>query len=142
MGEDRYHLERFIAAQDADGTYGRAVDELRQGHKTTHWMWFVFPQVAGLGQSPTSKGFAISSLVEAEAYLRHAVLGPRLIECTDIVVRTEDRSAVQIFGGVDAQKFHSSMTLFMRAEPAEPLFRQAVAGYFRGFPDEATDQRL
>src|SRR6267142_4504064 len=97
MTSDKYNLARFVEAQNADGTYERAVAELRRGQKTSHWMWFVFPQIAGLGQSSTSRFFAISSLEEARAYLQHAVLGPRLIEAARIVAETDGRSAEQIF---------------------------------------------
>jgi uncharacterized protein (DUF1810 family) len=139
---DPYDLERFVAAQNNDGTYDRAIDELRRGRKTSHWMWFVFPQIAGLGQSPTSKRFAISSLDEAKAYLQHPVLGPRLIECTDVVATTQDGSAEQTLGGIDAVKLYSSMTLFLRAAPDEPLFGQVLDKYFGGLPDPATDRRV
>ncbi|HEV2885951.1 MAG TPA: DUF1810 domain-containing protein [Jatrophihabitans sp.] len=135
-------LERFVQAQDAGMTFDRAVAELRQGRKTSHWMWFVFPQVAGLGQSPTSKRFAISSLSQARAYLRHPVLGPRLIECARILAQRHDRSAQQIFGDLDARKLQSSMTLFARAAPEEAVFAQVLDRYFDGAPDPATDQRL
>src|SRR5580704_15858469 len=105
--DDPYDLERFVAAQDAGGPGGSVFDtalaELRRGRKTSHWMWFVFPQIAGLGQSPTSRRFAISSLEEAQAYLGHPVLGPRLIETTKAIVGLEGRSAIQIFGAIDAQ---------------------------------------
>jgi uncharacterized protein (DUF1810 family) len=137
-----YDLERFVVAQDSGRTYERAVAELRSGHKDSHWMWYVFPQIAGLGQSPTSKRFAISSLDEAKAYLSHPVLGPRLIECTRALATTADRTATQIFGGIDAQKLRSSMTLFRRADPAEPLFTQVLDRYFDGIADPATDLRL
>jgi uncharacterized protein (DUF1810 family) len=136
------HLERFVTAQNAGGTYDRAIGELRRGHKTSHWMWFVFPQIAGLGHSQMSRTFAISSLEEAKAYLQHPVLGPRLLECARVVTNAQTGSAEQIFGGIDAQKLHSSMTLFMRAEPAEPLFAQVLERYFDGLPDAATDQRV
>jgi uncharacterized protein (DUF1810 family) len=139
---DHDQLERFVQAQDAGGTYSRAVAELRQGRKVSHWMWFVFPQIAGLGQSATSKRFAIASLAEARAYLRHPVLGPRLLECASIVAQLEDRSAERIFGGIDARKLHSSMTLFLRAAPEEAVFAQVLDQYFDGAPDAATDQRL
>ena len=135
-------LERFVVAQDAGGAYSRAVLELRQGSKTSHWMWFVFPQLAGLGQSAMSKKFAISSLEQAQAYLGHPVLGPRLVECASILAQLRDRSAQQIFGGVDAVKLRSSMTLFARAAPAEAAFAQVLERYFDGVPDPATDQRL
>jgi len=140
--DDPYDLGRFVAAQDAGGTYGDATAELRRGRKTGHWMWFVFPQIAGLGQSQTSRRFAISSLEEARAYLAHPVLGPRLIECASVVAGVRGRSAEQIFGGVDAQKLRSSVTLFLRAAPGEPVFSQVLGQYFGGVPDPATDRRL
>jgi len=135
-------LEHFVQAQDAGGTYQRAVAELRQGRKVSHWMWFVFPQIAGLGQSPTSKRFAIGSLEQARAYLRHPVLGPRLRECASILAGQQGRSAHQIFGDVDAQKLRSSMTLFARAAPDEAVFTEVLDQYYDGMPDPATDQRL
>ena len=140
--DDPYNLERFVAAQDADGTYQSALDELRAGRKTSHWMWFVFPQIAGLGQSPTSRRYAISSLAEAAAYLEHPVLGPRLREAAQILASLKGRGADQIFGGVDAMKLRSSMTLFDRAAPEEPLFAEVLTRYFDGIPDHATDARL
>ena len=140
--DDPYYLQRFVIAQDRDGTYDRAVDELRRGTKETHWMWFVFPQIAGLGQSATSRQFAISSLDEAKAYLTHAVLGPRMIECVDLVLKTPDANPDQIFGEIDALKLHSSMTLFLRAAPDEPRFAKVLDQYFDGLPDTATDQRV
>lgn len=140
--DDPYYLQRFVIAQDRDGTYDRAVDELRRGSKESHWMWFVFPQIAGLGQSTTSKQFAISSLDEAKAYLLHAVLGPRLIECTELVAKTPGSDPEEIFGEIDAVKLHSSMTLFLRAAPNEPRFQQILDQYFDGQPDAATAQRV
>ena len=140
--DDPYDLRRFTDAQDAGGTYPRAVAELRRGRKTSHWMWFVFPQIAGLGQSPTSRAFAICGLAEARAYLAHPVLGPRLVECAAILAEAEGRSAEQIFGGLDAQKLRSCVTLFSRADPDEPVFGQVLDRYFGGVPDPATDQRL
>jgi uncharacterized protein (DUF1810 family) len=113
---DSWRLERFVAAQERGGTYQRAVAELQAGTKVSHWMWFVFPQVAGLGMSAMSREYAISSVAEARAYLAHPVLGPRLRECTRIVEATEGRSAEAIFGPVDAVKLRSSMTLFAAAE--------------------------
>jgi uncharacterized protein (DUF1810 family) len=142
MMDDPYDLQRFVDAQDAGGAYERAVAELRRGRKRSHWMWFVFPQVAGLGQSPASKRFAISSLAEARAYLRHPVLGPRLAESAGILGQLPDRDANQIFGGLDAQKFRSSMTLFLRAAPAEAPFGKILRQYFGGVPDPATDRLL
>ena len=137
-----YDLERFVAAQNANGTYDRAVEELRRGRKTSHWMWFVFPQIAGLGRSDMSRRYAIASLDEAKAYLAHPVLGPRLRECAGLVAQVQGQSAEQIFGGIDAQKLQSSMTLFLRAAPDEPLFKQVLDRYFDGRVDPATDQRI
>jgi uncharacterized protein (DUF1810 family) len=142
MMDDPFDLERFVAAQDAAGIYDQATAELRRGRKTSHWMWFVFPQIAGLGHSQMSRKFAISSLQEARAYLAHPVLGPRLTECARILAGTRGRSAEQIFGGLDAQKLHSSVTLFLRADPGEPIFGQVLSQYFDGLPDLATDQHL
>jgi uncharacterized protein (DUF1810 family) len=140
--DNPYDLQRFVAAQDAGGTYDRVVEELQVGRKTSHWMWFVFPQIAGLGQSAMSREFAISSLEEARAYGRHPVLGPRLIECAGIVAGGPGRSAAEIFGGIDAQKLQSSMTLFMRAMPETPQFGAVLDRYFAGQSDPATDARL
>jgi uncharacterized protein (DUF1810 family) len=140
--EDPYDLQRFVAAQDAGGTYDRAVAELRAGRKTSHWMWFVFPQIAGLGYSPASRRYAITSLEEARAYVAHPVLGARLVECARILTGVPGRTAEQVFGDIDAQKLHSSATLFMRAAPGEPAFRQVLDQYFGGMPDPATDQRI
>ena len=140
--DDPYDLGRFVAAQDAGGTYESAVAELRRGRNTGHWMWVVFPQMAGLGQSHMSRRFAICSLEEARAYLAHPVLGPRLIECASVVAGVRGRSAEQIFGGVDAQKLRSSVTLFLRAAPGEPVLSQVLGQLFGGVPDAATDRRL
>jgi uncharacterized protein (DUF1810 family) len=140
--DDRYDLQRFVAAQDAAGTYDRATAELRGGRKTSHWMWFIFPQIAGLGYSPASRTYAISSLDEARAYLAHPVLGTRLIECATILARVPGRSAEQILGEVDALKLRSCVTLFMHAAPGEPVFGQVLDRYFDGIPDPATEQRI
>jgi uncharacterized protein (DUF1810 family) len=140
--EDPYHLQRFVAAQDAGGSYDHAIAELRRGRKTSHWMWFIFPQIAGLGYSPMSRAYAITSLEEARAYLAHQVLGARLIECATILVGLPGRTAEQIFGEVDALKLCSSITLFMRAAPGEPVFRQVLDQYFGGIPDSATEERI
>jgi uncharacterized protein (DUF1810 family) len=142
MTDDPYNLERFVTAQDAGGTYEGVVAELRRGHKSSHWMWFVFPQIAGLGQSAMSTTFAIPSLEEAKAYLRHPLLGPRVLECARLVASSPAGSAEQIFGGIDTQKLHSSMTLFSRADPSEPLFKQVLDRYFQGVPDGATHHRV
>ncbi len=140
--QDLYDLERFVVAQDSGGAYDRAVGELQDGRKVTHWIWFVFPQIAGLGRSATSKEFAISSLEEAKAYLDHPVLGPRLIECAGILAIGRHSRAEQILGAVDAQKLCSSMTLFMRAEPAQPVFQTVLDRCFGGRADPATEQRI
>ena len=140
--DDPYELQRFVAAQDAGASYEQAAAELRRGHKTSHWMWFVFPQIAGLGHSPVARMYAISGLAEAQAYLAHPVLGPRLAECAAIVGGLSGRTAEQIFGGIDALKLRSSMTLFLRAAPDQPVFRQVLDQYFGGKPDPATDQRV
>jgi uncharacterized protein (DUF1810 family) len=118
------------------------VSELRAGRKTSHWMWFVFPQIAGLGRSPTAQQYAIASLDEAEAYLAHPVLGERLRECARILTELEGRSAEQVFGELDALKLRSSMTLFSRAAPDEPLFGAVLERYFGGKEDPATLERL
>ena len=140
--DDPFKLARFEEAQDAAGTYQRALSELRAGDKRSHWMWFIFPQVAGLGLSPTSQKYAISSLDEARAYLSHPLLGARLRECFQAVLAVDDRNAEQIFGGIDARKLHSSSTLFLRAAPEDPVFRQILDKYFGGIPDEASDRLL
>jgi len=140
--DDRYDLQRFVAAQDAVGTYDRATAELLGGRKTSHWMWFIFPQIAGLGYSLASRTYAINSLDEARAYLAHPVLGARLIECATILTRVPGRSAKQILGEVDALKLRSCITLFMHAAPEEPVFRQVLDRYFDGIPDPATEQRI
>jgi uncharacterized protein (DUF1810 family) len=140
--DDPYDLERFLTAQNAGGTYPRAITELREGSKNSHWMWFVFPQIAGLGHSATSRKYAITSLAEARAYLRHPVLGPRLIEAAESVVGLQGLTAGQVLGSTDARKLHSSMTLFLRAAPEEALFQQVLAKYFDGVPDAATEQLL
>ena len=142
MNADPYDLERFVAAQDDAGTYDQALAELRRGRKRSHWMWFVFPQIAGLGHSHVSRMYAISGLDEARAYLAHPVLGPRLAECAGIVAGLSGRTAEQIFGGIDAIKLRSSMTLFWRAAPDQPVFRQVLDQYFAGEPDPATEQRI
>ena len=139
---DPHRLRRFTLAQDQGDTYQSALSELRAGHKRTHWMWFVFPQIAGLGQSPVSKTYAIASLEEAVAYLADPVLGPRLLESARILVESRGASARDIFGATDAMKLRSSMTLFARAAPEEPLFRLVLDQYFGGQPDEATDRLL
>lgn len=140
--DDPYDLQRFVTAQDAGGTYQQALAELRAGRKTSHWMWFVFPQIAGLGYSPTARTYAITSLAEARAYLAHPVLGARLTECAEVLAGLRGRTAEQVFGEVDAMKLCSSMTLFLHADPGKPVFRQVLEQYFGGKTDSATEQRI
>ena len=140
MTDDPYDLERFVTAQSA--SYDRALEELRRGNKTGHWMWFIFPQIAGLGFSDMAQRYAIASLDEARAYLRHPVLGTRLRTCAAVVGETTGRTAEQIFGGIDALKLRSSMTLFHRAAPEDEVFATVLQRYFDGEPDPATDSRL
>ncbi len=140
--EDPFDLQRFVRAQDEGGTYGRALAELRRGAKVSHWMWFVFPQIAGLGQSAIARRYAISSLAEARAYLDHPVLGPRLTECAGVVAVLTGRTAEQIFGGIDALKLRSSMTLFLHAGPQQPAFQQVLDRYFGGVADTATERLI
>jgi uncharacterized protein (DUF1810 family) len=137
---DPFHLQRFVDAQEP--IYEQVRRELKAGRKQSHWMWFVFPQIAGLGQSPTSMRFAISSLGEASAYLAHPTLGPRLRECAMLAVNVERSTALEIFGPVDAMKFRSSMTLFAKAGPECPIFKKCIEKYFAGAPDLATLARL
>ena len=137
-----FDLDRFVTAQDSGDTYGHALGELQLGNKTGHWMWFIFPQVAGLGRSATSRTYAIPSLAEARGYLDHPVLGPRLLECALALTTHAGRSAADILGGIDAQKLRSSMTLFLRAAPGETVFKTVLAQYFDGEPDPATDELL
>ncbi len=133
---DPFDLSRFLDAQAP--AIDRVREELGQGRKAGHWMWFVFPQIAGLGRSAASKRYAIASLDEAEAYLSHPVLGARLRELTASVLEIGGLSARDVFGTPDDLKFRSSMTLFARAAPGEPLFRRALGKYFGGEEDEAT----
>jgi uncharacterized protein (DUF1810 family) len=140
MMSDRFDLQRFVDAQAP--VYRRVCEELRAGRKESHWMWFIFPQIAGLGASPTSIKFAIASLDEASAYLAHPILGQRLRECAKLVLDAEGRTARQIFGSIDEMKFRSSMTLFMKAAPEEPLFAECLERFFGGAPDPATLERL
>jgi len=133
-------LERFVAAQQ--GLYEGALRELRAGRKTGHWIWFIFPQLAGLGRSEMSRFYGIASLEEARAYMDHPVLGLRLRECVGAVLATSGVTAEQIFGALDAMKVRSSMTLFHRAAPDEPLFAEMLERFYGGVADEATDALL
>jgi uncharacterized protein (DUF1810 family) len=131
-------LERFVAAQDTGGTYEQALRELRAGRKRSHWMWFVFPQVAGLGRSPTAQHYAVSGLAEARAYLAHDVLGSRLRESAQALTALDNRDPVGVLGPVDAMKLRSSMTLFALAAPEEAVFRAVLDQFFDGVEDAAT----
>jgi uncharacterized protein (DUF1810 family) len=135
-------LDRFVAAQDEGAAFARALAELGAGEKRSHWMWFVFPQLAGLGVSPTSRRFAIASLAEARAYLAHPVLGERLREAARAMLAVDGRAAAEVLGSLDARKLCSSMTLFHRAAPDEPVFRDVLAHYFDGEVDARTDVLL
>lgn len=133
---DPYDLQRFVDAQD--GVYEAVLEELRSGAKRSHWMWFIFPQVRGLGHSSMSVRFGIGSRDEAVAYLHHPILGPRLRECTSLVLAIEGRSSREIFGSIDEMKFRSSMTLFARVAGDETLFEDALKKYSGGAEDERT----
>jgi uncharacterized protein (DUF1810 family) len=135
---DAFDLQRFVDAQSTEDTYGTALTELRRGSKRSHWMWFVFPQIAGLGRSSTARFYALSGLEEARAYLAHPVLGPRLRECCSALTSLPGSDPVGVLGGIDAQKLRSSMTLFAHADPAAPEFPAVLAQYFSGQEDEAT----
>ena len=139
---DPFGLQRFVDAQDDGNTYVQALAELRAGRKRSHWMWFVFPQLAGLGRSATAQHYAISGAAEARAYLAHPVLGPRLVECARALVELDGADPVAVLGSVDAQKLRSSMTLFATVAPDEPLFGQVLDRYFGGTPDPATTSLL
>jgi uncharacterized protein (DUF1810 family) len=141
--DDPHRLARFEQAQDASRTYASALAELRAGRKRSHWMWFVFPQIAGLGRSAMAQRYAIRSLAEAEAYVAHPVLGARLRESAAALTELAGGdSAEEVLGPVDAQKLHSSMTLFARAAPDEPLFRAVLDRYFDGMEDPGTLARV
>ncbi len=138
--QDPFNLWRFDDAQRP--AIDRVLAELRAGQKRSHWMWYVFPQISGLGSSPMAQKFAISSLAEASAYLEHPVLGPRLRECTGLVNAVEGRSIEAVFGYPDHLKFHSSMTLFARTAPHEPVFQAALQKFFAGRLDQLTLAQL
>jgi uncharacterized protein (DUF1810 family) len=133
---DHFHLDRFLQAQRE--MYTTALAELRAGRKTSHWIWFIFPQLSGLGRSPTAQHYAIVSLEEAKAYLDHPVLGPRLHECLSALQSLGPKSAEQIFGALDATKFRSSLTLFRAADPDDAFIRAALERWFDSREDEAT----
>jgi uncharacterized protein (DUF1810 family) len=137
---DEYDLDHFVTAQEP--ILAQVRQELSSGRKRSHWMWFVFPQLAGLGFSAMARQYAISSLAEARAYLEHPVLGSRLIGLTKLVNQVNGRSIHEIFGSPDDLKFHSSMTLFTQARPDEPVFREALDKYFGGVMDKRTVEKL
>jgi uncharacterized protein (DUF1810 family) len=134
--EDIYNLQRFVTAQDP--VFEQVVKELAAGQKWSHWMWYIFPQIKGLGHSAMAQKFAISSKAEAQAYLAHPVLGSRLRQCTQLVLDVQGRSIEQIFYSPDDLKFRSSMTLFIASTTDHDLFRKALEKYFRGKPDQLT----
>jgi uncharacterized protein (DUF1810 family) len=134
------NLGRFVDAQAP--LYGQALAEIRSGRKASHWMWFVFPQLRGLGSSATAQYYGISSAAEARSYLAHQLLGPRLVECTEAVLAHRGEQAEAIFGPVDAMKFRSSMTLFEAAAVDREAFALALRHFYRGRRDEATLQLL
>ena len=138
---DPFDLERFVRAQDG-GVYDQALRELRDGDKRGHWMWFVFPQVAGLGRSPMAQRYAISGLEEARAYAGHPVLGLRLVEASQALLELPGRDPVRVLGSTDAMKLRSSMTLFEAAAPDERVFGEVLERYFDGARDETTTTRL
>ena len=136
MIDDPFNLSRFVSAQARD--YEIAREELRNGRKRSHWIWYIFPQIDGLGSSPTSKLYAIKSKAEAQAYLEHPVLGTRLLECVNIILGIEGRSASEIFGYPDDLKLKSSMTLFATVQSQEPRFSRVLDKYFEGKRDSRT----
>lgn len=136
----QFNLERFVRAQDP--MFNEVLSELRHGRKESHWMWFIFPQIKGLGSSAMAQEYAIASRAEAEVYLAHSILGPRLIECTQLVNQVEGRSIEEIFGPIDAMKFRSSMTLFAEVASDPTVFRDALDKYSSGQADQSTLDRL
>jgi uncharacterized protein (DUF1810 family) len=139
---DPYRLQRFVEAQEQGGTYAQALTELRAGNKASHWIWFVFPQIAGLGRSPIARTYAISSLEEARTYLEHPLLGPRLLESAESLLEHRQRPVREILGEIDAVKLRSSMTLFSLAAPEQPLFGEVIDAFFAGEADPATRRAL
>jgi uncharacterized protein (DUF1810 family) len=137
---DPYNLQRFV--DDQATVYEQVLRELRAGRKASHWMWFIFPQIAGLGHSPMAQRFAISGRAEAESYLQHAVLGPRLTECTRLVNQQAGRTIEDILGDIDGLKFRSSMTLFAKVAKDNAIFVEAIQKYYGGNFDELTMVKL
>lgn len=134
--DDPWNLARFVEAQE--GVYKSVLEELRRGLKRNHWMWYIFPQLAGLGSSATSRTYSIAGLDEARAYIHHALLGPRLVECTQLVLELKGRPAKAVFGSPDDMKFRSCMTLFALADPDTACFQDAVNRYYSGQVDDRT----
>jgi uncharacterized protein (DUF1810 family) len=137
---DPFDLERFVKAQE--GTYHRTLTELRMARKESHWMWFIFPQIAGLGSSSTARFYAIKSRQEAQAYLGHPILGPRLLECSKALLEHQGKSASEIFDYPDDLKLRSSMTLFYSVSESDSVFARVLAQYYEGQPDERTLELL
>jgi len=142
MVGEPFELERFVAAQDGGQNYQQALVELRHGHKRGHWIWFVFPQLAGLGSSSMAERYAIRSLDEARAYLQHPVLGERLVECAEALLGLDGDDPVAVMGTIDALKLRSSMTLFTSPPGANPVFERVLARYYLGRPDPVTMRLL
>ena len=140
LGTDPHELSRFVPAQERD--YARALSEIRNGQKQSHWMWYIFPQFSGLGSSSMSQRYSIKSIAEAKAYLAHPVLGPRLLECAEAVLGVEGRSALDIFDSPDDMKLRSCATLFARVSSAGSVFDRLLEKYFQGEPDGETLRRL
>jgi uncharacterized protein (DUF1810 family) len=138
--EDRFGLNRFVQAQE--GAYPRALAEIKLGRKRSHWMWFIFPQIDNLGYSATAKFYSIKSKEEAKAYLDHPLLGKRLVECTEALLKTEGKTAAEIFGYPDDLKLRSSMTLFASTSGADSAFSRVLDRYFQGEPDQRTLELL
>lgn len=142
MTGDEFNLQRFVDAQDRGGAYEQALAELRAGRKQGHWIWFVFPQIEGLGSSSTARIYAIGSLSEAAAYLAHPTLGPRLIDAAEVVLGLPTRDATAVFGELDALKLRSSMTLFARVDAVPPVFARVIDEFYSGALDGLTERRL
>ncbi len=138
--DDQFDLNRFVQAQEE--IYPRALAEIKRGQKRSHWMWFIFPQIDGLGYSSTAKFYAIKSSDEAKAYLNHPLLGKRLVECAELLLKIMGKSAADIFGYPDDLKLRSSMTLFARVSPADSVFSRVLEQYFGGEPDQRTLELL
>lgn len=140
QSSDPFDLERFVEAQR--GVYEHALAEIEDGQKSSHWMWFIFPQIDGLGFSSTARRYAIKSVDEAKAYLQHSSLGPRLLQCAEAALRQQGLSAAEIFGSPDDMKLRSSATLFAQVSPPGSVFEKLLAKYFGGHADEKTLQLL